>query len=109
MEAARGPLTALPASDMMKMVRGTKELQKLANATWPRVTADQLLKALWARGRVAAVAEGLLDADEVALLSSSGAPPRGALRRSDVPLLDEARWLAEPHPPPPTPPPPPPA
>jgi DNA helicase IV len=97
MEAARGPLSEVPASDMMASIRKAKEFQKLANATWPRVTADQLLlMALKGRPRLAAAAGGLLEDDEVALLLDSGPPAKGALRHSDVPLLDEARWLVDP-------------
>jgi hypothetical protein len=79
-------------------LRRTKEYRKLVDAVWPRVTADQLfLMALRGRERLEAAAAGLLDVDEVELLLSSGAPrPRGALRHSDVPLLDEARWLVDP-------------
>jgi DNA helicase IV len=97
MEVARGPLSAVPASEMMTAVRGAKEFQKLANATWPRATADQLLRmALKGRPRLSAAAAGLLDDDEVELLLRSGPPAKGALRHSDVPLLDEARWLVDP-------------
>ncbi|MCW2993066.1 MAG: hypothetical protein JWQ18_561, partial [Conexibacter sp.] len=97
MESARGPLSEVPASDMMSSVRKAKEFQKLANATWPRVSADQLfLMALKGRPRLSAAAEGLLGDDEVGLLLRSGAPAKGALRHSDVPLLDEARWLVDP-------------
>jgi AAA domain len=96
MEAARGPLSELPAGEMMKVVRGAKEFQKLANATWPRVTAEQLFAMAFRRARLDAVDSGLLSAEEVALLVSSGAPPKGTLRHSDVPLLDEARWLVDP-------------
>ncbi|WCB95054.1 DNA helicase IV [Baekduia alba] len=79
-------------------IRRTKEFQKLVTAVWPRVTADQLfLMALKGRPRLADAARGLLDDDEVDLLLSSGPPkPKGALRHSDVPLLDEARWLVDP-------------
>ncbi|HEY6758343.1 MAG TPA: hypothetical protein VI318_02595 [Baekduia sp.] len=79
-------------------IRRTKELQKLANAAWPRVTAEQVfLMALKGRPALTAAARGLLDDDEVALLLASGPPkPKGALRHSDVPLLDEARWLVDP-------------
>jgi hypothetical protein len=96
MEAARGPLTELPASEMMTVVRGAKEFQKLANATWPRVTAEQLFAMAFRRARLAVVAPGLLSEAEVAVLVASGAPAKGALRHSDVPLLDEARWLVDP-------------
>jgi DNA helicase IV len=97
MEGARGRMGETPAADMMKMVRGAKEFQKLANATWPRVTADQLfLMAFKNRARLAGAAGGLLDDGELDLLLRSGPPARGALRHSDVPLLDEARWLVDP-------------
>jgi DNA helicase IV len=96
MEAARGPLTELTAGEVMKMVRGAKEFQKLANATWPRVTADQLFKMVFNRARLAVAAPGLLDDAEIALLARSGAPRKGVVRHSDVPLLDEARWLVDP-------------
>lgn len=79
-------------------LRRTKEYKKLVDAVWPRVTADQLfLMALRGRERLAAAAAGLLEDDEVELLLKSGPPrPKGALRHSDVPLLDEARWLVDP-------------
>jgi len=98
MEGARGVMAGTPASEMMKMVRGAKEFQKLATATWPRVTAEQLfMMAFKHRPRLARAAAGLLTDDEVDLLLRSGPPaPKGALRHSDVPLLDEARWLADP-------------
>jgi len=97
MESARGPLSEVPASEMMSSVRKAKEFQKLANATWPRVTADQLLlMASKGRPRLAGAAAGLLTGEEVDLLLRSGPPAKGALRHSDVPLLDEARWLVDP-------------
>jgi hypothetical protein len=79
-------------------LRRTKEYRKLVDAVWPRVTAEQLfLMALRGRERLEAAAAGLLSSEEVELLLSSGAPrPRGALRHSDVPLLDEAGWLVDP-------------
>jgi hypothetical protein len=99
MDGARGMMSETPASEWMTMVRGAKEFQKLANATWPRVTAEQLfLMALKRRPRLAAAARGLLSDDEVELLLRSGPPtPKSALRHSDVPLLDEARWLVDPE------------
>jgi DNA helicase IV len=97
MEAARGPLSEVPASEMMVSVRKAKEFQRLATATWPRVTAEQLfLMALKGRPRLAAAAEGLLSDEELALLLRSGPPATGSLRHSDVPLLDEAGWLVDP-------------
>jgi hypothetical protein len=96
MEAARGPMSELPASEMMTVVRGAKEFQKLANATWPRVTAEQLFAMAFRKPRLQGVASGLLSPDELALLVTSGPPAKGTLRHSDVPLLDEARWLVDP-------------
>jgi CheY-like chemotaxis protein len=79
-------------------LRKTKEYKKLVDGVWPRVTAEQLfLMALKGRPRLEACADGLLSSGEVALLLSSGPPkPKGALRHSDVPLLDEAGWLVDP-------------
>jgi DNA helicase IV len=79
-------------------IRRGKEFQKVLNAAWPRVTADQLfLMALRGRPALTAAAAGLLEGHEVELLLKSGVPkPKGALRHSDVPLLDEARWLVDP-------------
>ena len=50
------------------------------------------------RKRLAAAAEGLLEPWEVDLLLRSGPPADKTLRPSDVPLLDEARWLDRPRP-----------
>jgi DNA helicase IV len=79
-------------------VRKDKAYKKLVDAAWPRVTAEHLfLMALRGRERLAEAAAGLLGDNEVELLLSSGPPkPKGALRHSDVPLLDEARWLIDP-------------
>ena len=78
-------------------MRKTKAYQGLANKAWPRVTSDQLFAALFRnRKRLAAAAEGLLDDGEIDLLLHSGPPADKTLRPSDVPLLDEARWLVDP-------------
>jgi DNA helicase IV len=79
-------------------LRKDKAYKKLVDAAWPRVTAEQLfLMAFRPRERLAAAADGLLDEAEVDLLLRSGPPkPKGHLRHSDVPLLDEARWLVDP-------------
>jgi DNA helicase IV len=83
--------------ELETLVRKTKAYQGLANKAWPRVTSDQLFAALFRnRKRLAAAADGLLDADEVDLLLHSGPPADKTLRPSDVPLLDEARWLVDP-------------
>jgi DNA helicase IV len=61
------------------------------------VTAEQLFASLFKnRKRLAEVAEGLLEPWEVDLLLRSGPPADKTLRPSDVPLLDEARWLVDP-------------
>ena len=83
--------------ELETLVRKTKAYQGLANKAWPRVTSDQLFAALFRnRKRLAAAAEGLLDAEELDLLLHSGPPADRTLRPSDVPLLDEARWLVDP-------------
>ena len=83
--------------ELETLVRKTKAYQQLANKAWPRVTADQLFGALFRnRKRLAAAAEGLLEPGEIDLLLRSGPPAGKTLRPSDVPLLDEARWLVDP-------------
>jgi DNA helicase IV len=80
-------------------LRKEKAYKKLVDAAWPRVTAEQLFLMVFRnRERLAEAARGqLLGEDEIDLLLASGAPkPKGALRHSDVPLLDEARWLVDP-------------
>jgi hypothetical protein len=79
-------------------IRKDKTYKKLVDAAWPRVTAEQLfLMAFKNRERLCAAARGLLTAEDVGLLLASGPPkPKHALRHSDVPLLDEARWLVDP-------------
>jgi DNA helicase IV len=83
--------------EVMVAVRASKEFQRLANQAWPRVTGEQLFAMCSKnRKRLAVAADGLLDDDEVDLLLADGAADLKALRRSDVPLLDEARWLVDP-------------
>jgi DNA helicase IV len=83
--------------EVMVAVRANKEFQRLANQAWPRVTGEQLFAMVSKnRKRLVAAADGLLDDTEVDLLLADGASDLKALRRSDVPLLDEARWLVDP-------------
>ena len=83
--------------ELETLVRKTKAYQGLATKAWPRVTAEQLFGAVFKnRKRLAAAAEGLLEPWEVDLLLRSGPPADKTLRPSDVPLLDEARWLVDP-------------
>ena len=103
-EPARHPRAGGPAGafgvghDALEtLVRKTKAYQQLANKAWPRVTADQLF------ARFSATARGwpprptaCSTPAEIDLLLRSGPPEDKTLRPSDVPLLDEARWLVDP-------------
>jgi DNA helicase IV len=85
-------------AEVMVAVRASKEFQRLANQVWPRVTGEQLF-AMLAKNRkrlaAACAVDGLLRDDELDVLLTAPADPK-ALRRSDVPLLDEAHWLVDP-------------
>ena len=77
--------------ELLRAVRGSKDFTKLADKVWPRVTAQQLFGWLFNKRRL----QGLLGDDEIALLAGH-APKDRRLQPSDVPLLDEARWLVDP-------------
>ncbi len=77
--------------ELVRAVRGSKDFVKLADKVWPRVTAQQLFGWVFNKRRLA----GLLPDEDVALLASH-APREKRLQPSDVPLLDEARWLVDP-------------
>ncbi|HEV7752041.1 MAG TPA: hypothetical protein VGO71_10885 [Baekduia sp.] len=94
MEASR--TMAATHDEVMVAVRSSKEFQRLANRAWPRVTGEQLFAMLSKnRKRLAEAGEGLTSSDEIDVLLGAPGDP-AALRRSDVPLLDEARWLVDP-------------
>jgi DNA helicase IV len=96
MEAARGPVVAA-ASEAAAGVRAAKDFQKLANRVWPRVTADQLFGMVFKnRARLARASDGLLSDEEIGVLLAAAPAATGPARLSDVPLLDEARWLVDP-------------
>jgi hypothetical protein len=80
-------------------VRQSKEWQKLATASWPRQTPEQLVAALFKnRKRLAAAADGLLSPEELDLLLASTPPAKsGAMTHSEFALLDEARALIDPE------------
>jgi hypothetical protein len=78
-------------ADLLRAVRASKGYAKLAEKAWPRVSADQLFRRLFNKRRLT----GLLPGDDIALLTSH-VPRDKRLQPSDVPLLDEARWLVDP-------------
>jgi hypothetical protein len=77
--------------ELLRAVRGSKDFTKLADKTWPRVTAQQLFGWLFNKRRL----QGLLPDEDIALLVSH-APEGKRLQPGDVPLLDEAHWLVDP-------------
>jgi DNA helicase IV len=91
--AVAGSLKAGEATeeDLLRAVRGSKDFTKLADKVWPRVNAQQLFGWLFNKRRL----DGLLPQEQIALLASH-APKDKRLQPSDVPLLDEARWLVDP-------------
>src|SRR3954453_11068080 len=95
---ARDSASASPEA-VTSAVRQTKEYQRLATRCWPRVTPEQLLAAAFKnRRRLAALAKGLLSAEEIDLLLTQPPPAApAAMTHSEFALLDEARALIEPE------------
>jgi DNA helicase IV len=89
---ARGTVEATE-QELVGLVRKSRDYQKLADKTWPRVNAQQLFGWLYDKRRLAAT--GLLAPEQIALLAANS-PKKQGLRAADVPLLDEGRWLVEP-------------
>ncbi len=89
-------------ADFNDTMLGTASFVDFALAWWPPLEATEVLAWLRDPELLARVADGLLDADQQALLSRSWGPPRepAAYRATpdewsveDVPLIDELRFL----------------
>jgi hypothetical protein len=84
--------SAYAASDEVERALRRAGLNRFVDRMWPVVKPDTLVSQLLGnRTRLAAAAEGLLDADEQRLLTRRGA----GWSRADLPLLDVARSLVK--------------
>jgi hypothetical protein len=80
--------------EVERALRGGGYLNRVLAAAWPRVSPEQLVRALLTSApRLAEAADGILDAAEQRLLLRHR-PPRGSWSDGDVALLDEAHALA---------------
>jgi DNA helicase IV len=76
--------------EVERALRRDGRLTRFLDASWPAPKPDQVVRRLLAtREALAAAAEGVLDADEQALLRRA----RSGWSEADLPLLDEARAI----------------
>jgi len=89
--AAALPLTAEDFDDLRKDLRADEDLQGALAVIWPAVTAQTLIRDLFASARrLTFAAPFLTDAERDLLLASA---PMASFSQSDIPMLDEAAEL----------------
>jgi DNA helicase IV len=88
--AASIPLTSEDYDDIRRELRADEEIQSLLTGVWPALTAQTLVRDLFASpARLKLAAPFLSDGERASLLRTEGAE----FSQSDVPLLDEAAEL----------------